>query len=222
VFFNHDVDGPVEFWISDRDAGDLRTTSDLARVQAAADVRSVASMEQVHGDGVAWAADDSSHGGVDALLTDRRGLGLLVRVADCTPVVLAAPDDGFVGVVHCGRLGLVSGVVPAAVQAMRERGVGRVRAWLGPRACGKCYELPAGMADSVADVVPEARSTTSWGTPAADIGAGVAAQLVAADVEVHDVGAGVCTIEDERFFSYRRQGDKAGRFGAMAVLRAPA
>ena len=34
------------------------------------------------------------------------------------------------------------------------------------------------MAESVADAVPEARSTTSWGTPAADLGAGVTAQLV--------------------------------------------
>jgi hypothetical protein len=75
------------------------------------------------------------------------------------------------------------------------------------------------MADDVATVVPEARSTTSWGTPAADIGAGAAAQLAAAGVEVHDIGADVCTIEDERFFSHRRQGSASGRFGAVVALR---
>ena len=69
----------------------------------------------------------------DALLTDVVGLGLLVRVADCVPVVLAVPDERFVGVVHCGRQGLVAGVVPAAVDVVRERGadphrgVGRAR-----------------------------------------------------------------------------------------------
>jgi copper oxidase (laccase) domain-containing protein len=102
---------------------------------------------------------------------------------------------------------------------MRARGAGRVDAWLGPRACGNCYELPADMAADVAAAVPAARSTTSWGTPAADIGAGVVAQLEAAGVEVHDIGAEACTIEDERFFSHRRQGHQAGRFGALAVLR---
>ena len=45
-----------------------------------------------------------------------------------------------------------------------------------------------------------------------------AAQLRADGVEVHDVGANVCTVEDERFFSHRRQGDASGRFAALAVL----
>jgi hypothetical protein len=76
------------------------------------------------------------------------------------------------------------------------------------------------MADEVAAAVPEARSTTSWGTPAADIGAGVVAQLFAGGVIVHDVGADLCTVEDERFFSFRREGDAGGRFAAYAVLRA--
>jgi YfiH family protein len=172
----------------------------------------------MHGAEVAWADHPERYSGVDALMTDRPGLALLVRVADCVPIVLAAPDDRLVGVVHAGRVGLVAGVVPAAVDALRTRAAGRVQAWLGPRACGRCYELPATMAADVAEAVPEARSTTSWGTPAADIGAGVTAQLTAAGVEVHDVGADACTIEDERFFSHRREGVEAGRFGAIAVL----
>ncbi len=39
------------------------------------------------------------------------------------------------------------------------------------------------MQDEVAALVPESRSTTSWGTPALDLGAGVRAQLAAAGVE---------------------------------------
>ena len=39
------------------------------------------------------------------------------------------------------------------------------------------------MQDEVAALVPESRSTTSWGTPALDLGAGVRAQLATAGVE---------------------------------------
>jgi hypothetical protein len=77
------------------------------------------------------------------------------------------------------------------------------------------------MADEVAAVVPAARSTTSWGTPALDIGRGVITQLIAEGVEVSDIGEGVCTIEDEKFFSYRRQGKASGRQGGIVVLRPP-
>jgi YfiH family protein len=221
VFFHHDVSGPVELWFTDRslDLGRQRDVTIERTLADAVGVDAVATMQQVHGRDVAWVSGYSDRPVVDGMLTDAYSLGLLVRVADCTPIVLAAPDDGVVGVVHCGRPGLVAGVVPAAVASMRSRAGGRLQAWLGPRVCGRCYELPAEMADDVATAVPEARSTTSWGTPAADIGAGAAAQLAAAGVEVHDIGADVCTIEDERFFSHRRQGTASGRFGAVVALR---
>jgi YfiH family protein len=219
VFFHHDVSGPVELWFMDRslDLGRQRDVTIERTVADAVGADAVATMEQVHGRDVAWMSGDTDRPVADAMLTDESSLGLLVRVADCTPIVLAAPDDGVAGVVHCGRPGLVAGVVPAAVASLRSRTEGRLQAWLGPRVCGRCYELPTEMADVVATAVPEARSTTSWGTPAADIGAGAAAQLVASGVEIHDIGAGVCTYEDERFFSHRR-GD-TGRFGAVVVRR---
>lgn len=178
-------------------------------------------MTQVHGADVAW-TDEVADGDIpvaDALLTERPGVGVLVRVADCTPIVLTAAHEPLAGVVHCGREGLVRGVVPAAVAAMRDRGGSLIEAWVGPRACGRCYELPEAMADAVAKVVPGARSTTSWGTPAIDVGAGVVAQLLAEDVRVTDLGAEECTIESDDWFSYRRQGQDSGRFGAIAVIR---
>lgn len=178
-------------------------------------------MTQVHGADVAWTSEvpDDEIPVADALLTDQPGVGVLVRVADCTPVVLVGLDEPVAGVVHCGREGLVKGVVMAAVAAIREHGTESLEAWVGPRACGRCYELPEDMADAVGAVVPQARSTTSWGTPAVDIGAGVVAQLHELGIPVTDLGAHECTIEDERFFSYRRQGQDSGRFGAVAVIR---
>lgn len=216
--FFHDVRGSVELWFTDR-SHDLTALSGTADLADAIGVDALAAMAQQHGADVAWVKDDSVRPEADALLTDVEDLGLVVRVADCVPIVIAAPDEALAGVVHCGRLGLVGGVVPAAVVAMRERGAGRLVAWVGPRACGRCYELPADMADDVAAVVPEAGSTTSWGTPAADIGAGVLAQLAGEAVEFHDLGADACTIENDRFFSHRREGADAGRFGAAVVLR---
>jgi copper oxidase (laccase) domain-containing protein len=65
--------------------------------------------------------------------------------------------------------------------------------------------------------VPEAAAETSWGTPAVDVGAGVAAQLRAAGVEVID--AATCTREDERLWSYRRDGAAAGRTGGVVWVR---
>jgi YfiH family protein len=213
VFFWRADLGPVEIAITDRRV-DLLDPDDFVAVSDQLHLDWFASMRQVHGSRVAWVKDSLSLPMADALATMERGVGVVVQVADCVPVVLVSPD-GFVAAVHAGRRGLVAGVAPAAVKSLRARGAGEVEAWIGPHICGRCYELPGEMVDEVSAVVPEAKATTSWGTPAADLGAGVRAQLAGLGVAVHDVG--VCTYEDDRFFSYRR-GDK-GRFGAVVVRR---
>lgn len=180
----------------------------------------VASMRQVHGADVGRVTHrESGSQTADALVTHDFDVALVVRVADCTPVVLAHRAEPLVGVVHAGREGLVRGVVPAAVAAMDLGHAHLLHAWVGPRACGRCYELPEDMADAVESAVPGTRSTTSWGTPAVDVGAGVVSQLRELGVTVHDIGRDACTIEDDRFWSHRRQGDRAGRMGAVVVLR---
>lgn len=166
-------------------------------------------MNQVHGRDVAvvdgpW-GDTGEIPAVDAVVTARRGLALAVLTADCTPVLLADPVAGVAGAVHAGRPGLVAGVVPAAVEAMVALGAdpARITARTGPAVCGRCYEVPAGMRDEVAAVVPAAGAETSWGTPAVDVVAGVHAQLAQAGV-VDAHRSPFCTLESRDHFSYRR------------------
>jgi copper oxidase (laccase) domain-containing protein len=75
--------------------------------------------------------------------------------------------------------------------------------------CGRCYEVPPELQDEVAAVEPATRATTSWGTPALDVGAGVVAQLERGDVAVVDVSR--CTLESPDLYSYRREGTRSGR-----------
>lgn len=229
MFFLSDVAGArVGFTDASLDLGRHDTPEAVAARRAAAaavagssadqDLQ-VVSMHQVHGAEVARVGRGvGSTPTADAMVTTDADVALLVRVADCTPIVLVGDDRPVVAVVHAGREGLVRGVVPAAVAAVADLATPtRLHAWVGPRACGHCYELPEEMADAVERAVPGTRSTTSWGTPAVDVGAGVVAQLRDLGVTVHDVGADVCTIEDDRLWSHRRQGEAAGRMGAVVV-----
>ncbi|NYE38477.1 hypothetical protein F4692_003625 [Nocardioides cavernae] len=175
-------------------------------------------MRQVHG-ADATLVERAVEGGsgapsCDALYTCAPGVVLLARAADCVPVLLADPSSGWIAAVHAGRPGLAAGVVPTAVAALRDHGAHPSVAWIGPHVCGSCYEVPADLQESVAARVPEARSTTSWGTPALDLGAGVRAQLAAAGVtDVRSVDA--CTREDPAWPSYRRDGTAATRFAGV-------
>lgn len=211
--YAYDTVGPVQYWFTDAVDGDLTKPAVRGVLADRLGVDEIATMNQVHGAAVVE-ADPAFEPDADAQWTDRPGLALLARAADCVPVVLAT--EGAVGVIHAGRRGLIEGVVPAAVAALRRDSEAPVTAWVGPRICPGCYQLDAASAHDVADVVPQARATSREGAPSADIGKGVITQLRALGVAAVDVGW--CTREDERFFSYRRGSDPR-RQGAIVVLR---
>ena len=203
------------------DADAVRTNRELAAKSLGLDPTRVVWMNQVHGREVTevdgpWG--ESPVAEVDGLVTVRRGLALAVLTADCVPVLLADPVAGVVAAAHAGRPGMVAGVVPAAVEAMVERGAdpARIVARTGPAVCGRCYEVPEAMRAEVAAVEPAARAETSWGTPAVDVAAGVRAQLER--LGVGDlVQSSVCTMESEDHFSYRREG-ATGRLAGYVWL----
>ncbi|SOC51899.1 conserved hypothetical protein [Ornithinimicrobium cerasi] len=84
--------------------------------------------------------------------------------------------------------------------------------------CARCYEVPAAMRDSAADIEPVSASVSWTGTPAIDVGAGVVAQLVRGGVAVRWLPG--CTREDPNLYSYRRDG-QTGRFAGVVRLIAP-
>ena len=176
----------------------------------------LADLHQVHGCDVVTPGD-GPRPDADGIVTDRPGVVLMVRAADCVPVLLADAEAGVVGAAHAGRPGLAAAVVPATLARMRDLGASAVTAWIGPHVCGACYEVPAEMRDEVGALVPESVATTSWGTPSLDLGAGVRAQLATEGVTVVD--AARCTRESGDLFSYRRDGRRAGRQAGLVRIR---
>jgi hypothetical protein len=173
---------------------------------------------QVHGADVATVTRPGEHAGVaaDAAVTAAPGAVVAVQVADCAPVVLLA--DGVVGVAHAGWRGLVAGVLPAAVGAMRALGAGRVRALLGPCIHPGCYEFgEAALAEVVAELGPAVVGRTAAGAPALDVPAAVGASLAGVDVPL-DASSSTCTAcRPAALWSHRARGD-SGRQAALAWM----
>jgi purine-nucleoside/S-methyl-5'-thioadenosine phosphorylase / adenosine deaminase len=203
-----------------RPGHDEELQANLALLATGFGVSGFATMRQVHGaDVVEVSAAGPVSRPCDALITTEVDVALCVRVGDCAPVVLADAGRGVVGVAHAGRPGVVAGVVPATVDAMRDRGAVRIEAWIGPYVCSGCYEVPASMRDEVAEVVPAAYACTTWGTPSVDIGAAVHQQLLVAGCTVYDRSR--CTMESTDLYSHRRDQERSGRFAGIVVRRGP-
>lgn len=141
----------------------------------------------------------------DGQATSRHGVPVAVRVADCLPIALVAPEA--VAVVHAGWRGLAAGVVEEGVTALHELGATRIAAAIGPGAGVCCYEA----GDEVHAAFAHLGAGMRVG-PRADLKA-VARNLLAdwAVPDVHDCG--ICTMcaPPGLLFSFRMQGAKAGR-----------
>lgn len=183
----------------------------------------VVQMRQVHGASVTTILSDATAQRCvpecDALVTTAPDVTLVVRVADCVPVLLADTEAGVVGAVHAGRQGVAGGVVVAALAKMAALGARDVVAWIGPHVCGACYEVPPALQEEVAAGVPETLSTTRWGTTGLDLGAGVRAQLRDHGARLLEEPASVCTMEHPGAWSHRRDGAAAGRMAGLVRRR---
>ncbi|MEP7298793.1 MAG: peptidoglycan editing factor PgeF [Burkholderiales bacterium] len=187
-------------------------------------------LNQVHGRGVVRVtAADALPGApvrdADASVTTEPGIACTVQVADCLPVLFAAPGGRAVGAAHAGWRGLALGVLAATVQAVCEAAAcepGELKAWLGACIGPAQFEVGADVLEAfgAGPGSPHFRPRAP-GKWLADLPALGRDRLQAAGVREIS-GGGWCTVSDpSRFFSFRRD-RVTGRMAALVwIERSP-
>ncbi len=173
----------------------------------------LATLKQIHSNLVLIAEGPGFCGAGDGLVTNRPGLAVSVRTADCYPILLADARNRAVAAVHAGWRGTATHIVERTLEKMRaEFGTAPsdVHAAIGPGIGACCYEV----GEEVARQFGFERRTHL------DLASENRKQLEAAGVAPQNIEAlSVCTFCDaERFFSYRREKEKAGRMTSYISL----
>ena len=145
----------------------------------------------------------------DALFTDEPGLVLSVITADCVPVLVAGPQG--LAAIHAGWRGIVGGVIPAALEKMKGDPQDWT-AWVGPTIGACCYEVGEDVAGQVvAASGPEMAISGPAGKPHLDLPGDARLQLEKAGVGQVIVLPRCTSCDEEKIWSYRREGKGAGR-----------
>ena len=131
----------------------------------------------------------------DGLITDLLHIPLAVFTADCVPIFLYDPGTNSIGMVHAGREGTKKRILEKTVRKMTKFYKIKCENLLvsfGPHICKNCYPF--------------------------DLSGENLAQLLKLGVKRKNVKLSkTCTYEDPRFFSYRREGENAGRMMSAIV-----
>ena len=201
------------------------------------DVLRIASSRQVHGTRIMHVTRPPSrqppgrmaysHDGFDALITSLTGITLMVRVADCVPVLLFDPVRRALAVIHAGWKGTLAGITAGTLAEMSSScgsQPGDIIAGIGPSIGPCCFCVGRETADLFYRRVPWSDSVISErsGMAHIDLREANRLQLVSGGCRSGNIDmCDICTsCRSDIFFSHRREQGKTGRFVLLAGLRA--
>ncbi len=175
-----------------------------------------ANVARAGGGNAAKALSEEPEPEADAAVARTPGAVLAVLTADCLPVLFCDNDGSEIAAVHAGWRGLSAGVLENALAAMRSPRE-KILAWLGPAIGPQSYEIDdevrgAFLAhDAQAALAFTATRPGHWHC---DLNALAVQRLRAAGI-ARIFGGGFDTFTDPRFYSYRRDGARSGRFATL-------
>jgi len=219
--------------ISDRTSGSMYPQDAGGRPRLAAALgipeRALVPTRQVHGSEIVRVPDpgwDDARG-KDGLITVTPGRYLLGYFADCVPLLAYDPVRRAVGLAHAGWRGTVQRIAERLVaELVAAFGVQPedLRVGIGPSIGPCCYEVGTDVIAQVREELPEGGELLRSGRPGHaffDLWAANRQGLVRAGVRpAHiEVTAQCTSCHVERFFSYRREGQLNGLFGAVIGIR---
>jgi purine-nucleoside/S-methyl-5'-thioadenosine phosphorylase / adenosine deaminase len=219
-----------------RDSGDVYRATELASLSwlehgfgtrlsshwpKVNDVANLANIKQIHSARVLLADRTGLLGEGDAMISNRPGIHLAIRTADCLPVLIADRRNRAIAAIHAGWRGVVAEIVPQALRRMEQEFRSRPQdliVAIGPGIGSCCFEVGFEVASQFQRFFPDRNDLTQ--RTKLDLTGTICRQLGRIGVSMSQVfTSGLCTCCDgELFESYRRDRDKAGRMVSLIGL----
>jgi YfiH family protein len=161
----------------------------------------------------------------DTLITDAPGVPILLRFADCTPILIYDPAHRAFAVVHSGWRGTMQAAARTAVEALTATYGSQpadMVAGVGPSIGPCCYEVGEDVVDAARAAFGETDGLLAAGPKGRyhfDLWAANRRWLEEAGVGQIEVGELCTACRVDEFYSHRADRGKTGHFGAIMALR---
>lgn len=212
----------LSYTVGDADADVRENQRRLLSAFGAGEVDGLVQPNQVHGNEVLVVDDVAetqrlARAGADGIVCTKTGVPVLLCFADCTPVILVAPDGSF-AVLHAGWRGAIADIAGIGLRKLAEQAScspADCNCYIGPHIGSCCYEVSRELLDRFVD---EYGPDCDAGSRRLDLSAAVGASLVRAGADAARIAdARLCTQCNTVFlYSYRAEDGVTGRHGAFA------
>lgn len=154
----------------------------------------------------------------DGMVTDEKGLMLVLSLADCCGILIYSPDKNVIAALHSGWNGTRLNIVESGLKILVNKysvNVESMLVWITPCAGKDDYEI----GEDVAKYFPDFITPINNGKYLLDLKGAIFNQLTNFGVKSENIEISQeSTISDLRFHSYRRDKSKSGRMAAFIAL----
>jgi YfiH family protein len=161
----------------------------------------------------------------DGIVTNTPGLLLLMRFADCVPILIVDPDEAAVGIAHAGWKGTIKDVAGALVGKMKEQfgsdperliagigpSIGPDHYLVGPDVIKQAKKAFQDRSENVLTYQGDRVKFNLW-----EANKIMLSRAGVSSIEVSEICT-ACQVDD--WFSHRKEKGRTGRFGAVIGLR---
>jgi hypothetical protein len=175
-------------------------------------VKSVATPFQTHSVNVKKVSKEGNFGNVDGLFTSNSSIICSVKVADCMPVFFIHKTKSFYGIVHVGWRGLVGGILKNAIILMKVNKINLedIQVFVGPSIQKCCFEVGQDIVGLFNKNFIKNRKNRKYSV---DLHGSLKFSLESYGIKSNQIDIfSECTFCNvDKYFSYRRDGEKTGR-----------
>ena len=180
-------------------------------------------MDQIHSDNVVVLEDlhqplkNSSLPRCDGLVTSLKDVYLAVKTADCFPVIVYDTEREVIAVAHSGREGTKLKILEKVIKVMGERFSCKpedIRVEIGVGICAEHYQVSVEILEGFRSVFPDVDITTSLDLQRLIIDTALESKILKDNIFPN----ALCSFEDKRYFSYRRDRDERRQISFIGMV----
>jgi len=173
--------------------------------------KNIASCIQTHSNHVQYINTAGIYENTDGLVTHiDNNIYLVIQTADCVPIFMLDDINGIIGLIHSGWKGTCKSIIVSALSIFSDYGssMNNIKIFLGPSIKSCCYEIK----DDVAKYFNQKFIIKDKDKLFLDLDMKIKDDLYISGVKKNNIFvSNICTYENNKFCSYRRDNNKSGR-----------
>ncbi|MGA8265110.1 MAG: peptidoglycan editing factor PgeF [Ignavibacteriaceae bacterium] len=180
----------------------------------------VAIQKQTHNDIVRYVTNGGIVGESDAMITDKKNLGLAIGVADCTPIFIYDSENKVVAAVHSGWRGTEKRILEKTIMKLKDEFNSKPEklvAYIGPSISQKNYEV----GQEITGLFDDKYKIKKGEKYLLDVAFVNYDMLINSGLQKGNIEkSNLCTYEEKDLLhSFRRDGQKSGRSMGVIAIR---